>query len=120
MVKLFDAEKVKCVIDEKIYGFDIDSGRTTCDIEKKGHDFDRYYFETRSKEMIVKVDFIENKISGDMFAYGEYGEMELSECIKVLKTLESKDIIRDFSNLINQYEQSLKQGTKRGEEKGLY
>ncbi|MBG9728040.1 hypothetical protein ABD87_00015 [Lysinibacillus sphaericus] len=103
-----------------MYGFDIDSGRTTCDIEKKGHDFDRYYFETRSKEMIVKVDFIENKISGDMFAYGEYGEMELSECIKVLKTLESKDIIRDFSNLINQYEQSLKQGTKRGEEKGLY
>lgn len=63
-------------------------------------DIDRYDFETRSKETSVIVNFSENKIYGDRIAFGEWYEIELEECIELLKTLEPHEVIRDFNSLI--------------------
>lgn len=80
-----------------------------CIIEGKKYDYERYNFEERTpfstKETSVTVDFGDNKIFGDRIAYGEWGNIELDECIKFLKTLKPNEIYRDFSSLINLYDE---------------
>ncbi|MDZ3956229.1 hypothetical protein U0X36_25805 [Bacillus thuringiensis] len=72
--------------------------------EKKEYDFDRYDFITKpvftEKEISIVVDFEGNKITGDIIAYGEWGNLELEECINYLKTLQPSEIKRDFNSLI--------------------
>jgi len=75
--------------------------------ENKEYDFDRYNFDTYSqiatKETSIVVDFINNEISGDRVAYGSWYDIEVDECIELLETLQPHEILRDFSDLINQY-----------------
>ncbi|MBG9730771.1 hypothetical protein ABD87_14830 [Lysinibacillus sphaericus] len=77
--------------------------------ENEEFDFDRYCFVTCSqistKETSVIVDFKTNEIYGDRIAYGSWYDIEWDDCIELLKTLEPHEILRDFSSLINQYEQ---------------
>ena len=67
-------------------------------------DFDRYNFITRSalatKEISVVVDFANDEITGDKIAYGPWYEIETSECIELLETLNPCDIKRNFNNII--------------------
>ena len=83
----------------------INSEQIICTIQNKPYDFDRYNFEGRSAlsthETSVDVDFLNQQIKGDKIAYGEYGRLDLSECIELLQTLQPNEIIRDFSELIS-------------------
>ncbi|QWG92815.1 hypothetical protein [Bacillus mycoides] len=72
--------------------------------DNKKYDFDRYDFIVKpaftEKEISIVVDFEGNKITGDIIAYGEWGNLELEECINYLKTLQPSEIKRDFNHLI--------------------
>ncbi len=67
-------------------------------------DFDRYNFIIRSplstKEISVVVDFLKDEITGDTIAYGEWYDLETSECIELLETLNLLDIKRDFTSIV--------------------
>lgn len=84
MIKLESSEEIK-----GIYG-------------NKKYDLDRYNFVERTglstKEISIDVDFERNEITGDKIAYGSWYKLELEECIKFLKTLQSNEIKRDFNN----------------------
>ncbi|MED1107728.1 hypothetical protein [Bacillus paramycoides] len=86
MIKLESSEQIKGTYDNKEY------------------DFDRYNFIIKpgftEKEISIDVDFEGNKITGDIIAYGEWGNLELEECINYLKTLKPSEIKRDFNHLI--------------------
>lgn len=68
------------------------------------YDFDRYNFEVytgfATKEYAVIVDFIENEVTGDCIAYGSWFDIEETECLFLLESLEKEDINRDFSSIL--------------------
>lgn len=71
----------------------------------KKMDFDRYNIEKRSpystKEYSVHVDFLNEKISGDCIAYGEWFDIEIEECIELLDTmLKDNKPKRDFTYIL--------------------
>ncbi|MCP6847089.1 hypothetical protein JKQ17_14705 [Listeria monocytogenes] len=77
------------------------SVETICEtINGKEYDFDRYDLIDRTalstKEISVVVSFLPDdtdKITGDIIAYGEWGDLDKSECIEYLNYVKS---IRKF------------------------
>lgn len=103
MVKL----SIKLIRTENI----LMEGEEAKKFDKEVVDFDRYVFESKSglstKDISVVVDFEDNEISGDMVAYGDWFDLTQEECIEYLSTLEEHQILRDFSDIVNQYEEEL-------------
>lgn len=64
-------------------------------------DFDRYNIEVKSqlstKDYSVIVDFKNNEITGDCVAYGSWFDIELDECLELLKEIfKTNKPIRNF------------------------
>ena len=62
--------------------------------EGKEYDFDRYNVEQRSPmathESSVVVDALTGEITGDCIRYGSWGDLELEECLELLKIVEAE------------------------------
>ncbi|CAH0417538.1 hypothetical protein WFA24289_01880 [Periweissella fabaria] len=77
-------------------------------ISGEKYDFDRYDLIDRTalstKEISVVVSFIpddNNKITGDIIAYGEWGDLDKNECIEYLNYVKSiGKIKREFNMYI--------------------
>lgn len=68
-------------------------------------DLDIYYLEKRSplstKEYTIRVDFLNEKISGDCIAHRSWFDLEKEECLEILELmLIDNQPKRDFSHII--------------------
>lgn len=65
-------------------------------------DLDRYDFEEQSalskKEVSVVIDFENEEIAGDCFAYGEWFELSVDECLAYIPFIDKP--IRNFDDLL--------------------
>lgn len=77
-------------------------------------DFDRYNIEIKSqistKEYSVVVDFLNEEITGDCVAYGSWFDIELDECLELLKeVLKDNEPIRKLDYIIDNLQGEKKQ-----------
>ncbi len=104
MIKLESSEQMIGTYKEEKYRYNKEKSEFETYYENKEYDFDRYNFIKKrplsTHETFVVIDFKNNKITGDTIAYGSWYDIELEECIDYLKTLQSNEIKRDFSDIL--------------------
>lgn len=73
-------------------------------IEDRTINVDRYDIEVKSplatKEYSVFIDFEDNNITGVAYAYGELYDLELNDCLELLKNI--KEPLRAFDHIVNE------------------
>lgn len=82
-----------------------------CTVDVKDYDFDRYEFESKlmsTKEIAVTVSYIEDDktpIEGDIIAFGDWGDLELEDCLECLRFLQDNNLNkREISHFLAKYE----------------
>ncbi|HLR71884.1 MAG TPA: hypothetical protein VK085_10705 [Pseudogracilibacillus sp.] len=84
----------------------VSSEQIKCNYEGEKLNFDRYNIEVKgqlsTKDYSIVVDFLKKEITGDCVAYGSWFDIELNDCLALLKSVfKTNKPIRDFKLIIN-------------------